>query len=110
MKYTSFLIKYAEIAIKGKNRHLFEEALCKQIKIALKKCEGQFVISRTYGRIYIDYESDFDFDETVAALQCVFGITGICPVVHVEDKGFEQLGNDLKKYIDVFQEDKNLNH
>ena len=107
MKYTSFLIKYAEIAIKGKNRHLFEEALCRQIKLALKKCEGQFVISRTYGRIYIDYESDFDFDETVAALQCVFGITGICPVVHVEDKGFEQLGNDIKKYIDDVYPDKN---
>ena len=25
--YQSFLIKYAEIAIKGKNRHLFEDAL-----------------------------------------------------------------------------------
>lgn len=107
MKYTSFLIKYAEIAIKGKNRHIFEEALCKQIKIALNKCEGQFVISRTYGRIYIDYESDFDFDETVDALTKVFGITGICPVIHVEDKGFKQLSDDIVKYIDDVYPDKN---
>ena len=28
--YQSFLIKYAEIAIKGKNRHLFEDALVSQ--------------------------------------------------------------------------------
>ena len=38
--YKSFLIKYAEIGVKGKNRYLFEEALVKQIKYALKKAEG----------------------------------------------------------------------
>ena len=35
--YKSFLIKYAEIAIKGKNRYLFEDALVSQINHALKK-------------------------------------------------------------------------
>ena len=29
--FTAFLIKYAEIGVKGKNRYLFEEALVKQI-------------------------------------------------------------------------------
>ena len=29
--FKAFLIKYAEIGIKGKNRHIFEEALCRQI-------------------------------------------------------------------------------
>jgi len=107
MKYSSFLIKYAEIAIKGKNRHIFEEALVRQIKIALKKCEGSFNVSRTYGRIYIDYESDFDYDETVKALTCVFGITGICPVVHVEDKGYKQLCDDVVKFVDEVYPEKN---
>ena len=36
--FTAFLIKYAEIGIKGKNRHLFEDALMHQMKYALKKC------------------------------------------------------------------------
>ena len=44
MKYQSFLIKYAEIGIKGKNRHIFEEALVRQIKHALKPCEGNFAV------------------------------------------------------------------
>lgn len=35
----SLLIKYAEIGIKGKNRYLFENALVKQVKIALKRVE-----------------------------------------------------------------------
>ena len=49
MKYQSFLIKYAEIGIKGKNRHIFEEALVRQIKHALKPCEGNFAVHRTSG-------------------------------------------------------------
>ena len=31
MLFQSFLIKYGEIGIKGKNRYVFEEALMKQI-------------------------------------------------------------------------------
>lgn len=107
MKYTSFLIKYAEIAIKGKNRYMFEDALVRQIKIALNKCEGKYEISKASGRIYVEYISDYDFDETVGALTKVFGITGVCPVVHVEDKGFEQLASDVTSFIDEVYPDKN---
>lgn len=104
--FTSFLIKYAEIGVKGKNRYIFEEALAKQIEYALLKVEGQFKTRRTQGRIYIDAVSEFDFDETVAALQKVFGISGICPVVYVEDEGFEKLGQDVVNFIDNVYEDK----
>lgn len=107
MKYTSFLIKYAEIAIKGKNRYMFEDALVRQIKIALNKCEGKYEISKASGRIYVEYLSDYDFDETVGALTKVFGITGVCPVVHVEDKGFEQLASDVTSFVDEVYPDKN---
>ena len=107
MKYTSFLIKYAEIAIKGKNRYMFEDALVRQIKIALNKCEGKYEISKASGRIYVEYLSDYDFDETVGALTKVFGITGVCPVVHVKDKGFEQLASDVTSFIDEVYPDKN---
>ena len=39
--YQSFLIKYAEIAIKEKNRHLFEDALVSQICHALREVDGE---------------------------------------------------------------------
>lgn len=104
--FTAFLIKYAEIGVKGKNRYLFEDALVKQIKYALKKCEGSFAVRKTDGRIYVDALSEFDFDETVAHLQKVFGISGICPVVYVEDEGFEKLGETVVKYIDDVYPDK----
>lgn len=107
MTYTSFLIKYAEIGIKGKNRYLFEDALVRQIKYALKKCDGEFNVHKAEGRIYVDVLSDYDFDETVAALKTVFGISGICPVVQAEDKGYEQLTKDVLKYVDDVYPDKN---
>lgn len=105
--YKSFLIKYAEIGVKGKNRYLFEEALVKQIKYALKKVEGEFLVRRTDGRIYVDAQSEFDFDEVVESLKKVFGISGICPVVHVEDEGFEKLSQDVVRYIGDVYPDRN---
>lgn len=105
--FTAFLIKYAEIGVKGKNRYLFEDALVKQIKYALKKCDGEYAVRKTDGRIYVDAASEFDYDETVAALQKVFGISGICPVVYVEDEGFEKLGERVVRYIDEVYPDKN---
>ena len=41
------------------------------------------------------------------SLQCVFGIVGICPVVLTEDKGFEQLVEDIISYLDSHYTDKN---
>lgn len=106
--FSAFLIKYAEIGVKGKNRYLFEEALVKQIKYALKRCEGEFEVTRTPGRIYVEALSEFDFDETVDNLKTVFGISGICPVVHVEDEGFEKLGESIVKYMNEVYPDKNI--
>ncbi len=101
--FTAFLIKYAEIAIKGKNRHLFEDALIHQIKFALKKCEGKFLITKTQGRIYVEAQSEFDYEDTIEQLQHVFGIVGICPMIYVEDEGFEKLCETVVKYVgDVY--------
>ena len=48
--YKSFLIKYAEIAIKGKNRYLFEDALVSQINHALKKGRRRISCSKRAGK------------------------------------------------------------
>ncbi len=105
--FTAFLIKYAEIGIKGKNRYMFEDALVQQIKYALKKCEGEFAIRKTQGRIYVDALTEFDYEETVERLQTVFGISGICPVVYVEDKGWEHLCETVVNYMKDMYGDTN---
>ncbi|QUO33172.1 tRNA 4-thiouridine(8) synthase ThiI [Faecalicatena sp. Marseille-Q4148] len=108
MRFQSFLIKYGEIGIKGKNRYLFEDALMRQIRFALRDVEGTFKVSKAQGRIYVDWEGDYDYDEAMECLQRVFGIVGICPVIHVEDKGFEELKKEVVSYMDRMYPDKKI--
>ena len=102
-----FLIKYAEIGVKGKNRYLFEDALITQIKRTLRRVDGRFSVTKESGRIYVEAVSEFDYDETVAALKTVFGIVGICPVVLLQDNGYEQLSKDVVDYMGKMYPDKN---
>lgn len=106
MEFHSFLIKYGEIGIKGKNRYLFEDALVRQIRFALKDVDGSFYVHKAQGRVYVDCEGAYDYEETVESLKRVFGIVGICPVVRLEDQGFEQLKKDVAAYIDDVYENK----
>lgn len=106
--YKAFLIKYGEIGVKGKNRYLFEDALVKQIRYALKDIDGDFEVSKENGRIYATANAEFDYDEAVSALQRVFGIIGICPVVQIEDNGFDDLAEQVIKYINMAYPDKNF--
>ncbi len=108
MEYKSFLIKYAEIGTKGKNRYLFEDALIKQMKRALKDVEGEFTVTKEAGRIYVDTEGEYDYDEAVSALKRVFGIVWICPMVQFEDKDYENLKKQVVAYMDQVYPDKHL--
>ena len=67
MQYQSFLIKYAEIGTKGKNRYLFEDALIKQIRYSLRNVEGSFNVTKESGRIYVMAEGEYDYDDTIEA-------------------------------------------
>lgn len=107
MLFKSFLIKYAEIGVKGKNKFLFEDALVRQINLSLKNIDGKFRTYKEVGRIYVDAE-DYDYDEVIEALQHVFGIIGICPVVQIEDNGFDDLKEKVVAYMDEMYPDKNI--
>lgn len=106
MEYKSFLIKYAEIGTKGKNRYVFEDILCKNIRSALKRVDGRFLVRKEYGRIFVDCTEEYDFDETVEALQHVFGIVGICPVLVIPNQPWESLAKELVAFIDDSYEEK----
>ena len=99
MRFHSFLIKYGEIGIKGKNRYMFEDALVRQIRFALKDVDGEFLVHKCHGRVYVDCEGEYDYEETVDALKKVFGIVGICPVVRKQVKAIEELKKDVVEYV-----------
>ena len=108
MQYHAFLIKYAEIGTKGKNRYMFEDALMKQIRYALKNVDGQFDVTKEAGRIYVNAEGSYDYEDAVEALKRVFGIADICPMVQVEDRDFENIKKQVVAYMDQVYPDKNL--
>ncbi len=106
--YKAFLIKYGEIGIKGKNRYMFEDALVKQIERALSHVEGSFTVTKESGRIYVDTEGEYDYEEMIQALQHVFGIVGIAPMVQIEEEGFDRLAEEFIAYVDAVYPDKNF--
>ncbi len=97
--FHSFLIKYAEIGIKGKNRYLFEDALIRQIKYALKKTEGHFSVTRLNGRIHVECSGEYDFDSVTEVLKKVFGISAFCPVVTSENRDLADICAETVRYI-----------
>lgn len=99
MKVQAFLIKYAEIGIKGKNRYMFEDALVRQIKYAMKPV-GEFKVRKESGRVFVEGQDDFDYEEAVEGLKTVFGITGICPMVIEQTKDMEHLTEAVLRYVD----------
>ena len=106
--YKAFLLKYGEIGVKGKNRHLFEDALVASVERALEKVDGEFTVTKESGRIYANAMSDFDYDDTLNALKKVFGLVWICPVVQIEDNGYEDLSKKVIEYIEKEYASKNF--
>ena len=60
--FNTFLLKYGEIFLKGKNRYVFEDALVRQIKRALDTVEGKFIVKKQSGRIFISVEGEYDYE------------------------------------------------
>jgi len=106
--FKAFLIKYGEIGVKGKNKYIFEDALVNQIRFSLKKIDGKFIVSKENGRIYAQARDEFDYDEVIESLSRVFGIVGICPMIQIEDTGFDDLSKVVIDYMDTAYPDKNI--
>ena len=106
--FHTFLIKYAEIGLKGKNRYVFEDALVSHIHHSLKRLDGQLTVTKEAGRIYATAAEEFDYDEVIDALKKVFGIAAICPMVQLEDNGYDDLKAKIVEYVDKAYPDKHF--
>jgi len=98
--YKAFLLKYAEIGIKGKNRFIFEDALRDQVQRNLNKLGEGYIVKKEQGRIFVECPDGYDYEETVAQLQKVFGVWGICPVVVIDDASWENLAKCVGDYVE----------
>lgn len=69
------LVRYGELALKGKKRAQFEDKLIKNIKSILHNIPN-VTIDRTFGRIYVIVEEQYEKD-ALEELKKVFGIVGL---------------------------------
>lgn len=84
-----FLVKYGELAIKGKNRYIFENRLVTTIRRNLKPL-GRFEVQKEQGRITVEpKENNVDPDTVIDKLSRVFGIIGIAYGTKKEEVSFE---------------------
>ena len=78
------MIKNGELALKGLNRHTFEEALMKNIRWRLKDL-GKFTVTRAQSTMYIQSDDAFvDYDEVAERISKVFGIAAFTRAAFVE--------------------------
>ena len=112
--YKAFLIKYGEIGLKGKNRHIFEEALADQITRALNKVYGEYKVFRENGRIFAEVSDEtlsspeYDKDKVIEALKTVFGIVWICPVLQFESNSIDEIAEQVNNHIDEEYKEKDF--
>lgn len=102
----TYLIKYAEIGIKGKNRYKFEDALVHRIIERVRRVDGEFRVQKEQGRITVEALSEHDEEELITALSHVFGVAQICPVTESRDKDFQSILEALYEHIEGRMKDK----
>jgi len=84
VNYELIIVRYGEIALKGKEtRKHFESILIKNIKNALKKNDIPNKIVKEWGRIYVYTEQ---IKKSLLVLKKIFGITSISPVMQTLSK------------------------
>lgn len=85
------LVKYEEIAIRGKNRYLIENRLIHTIIKRLEPYEG-YKVYKEQGRILIVNElKEFDYDLVIPIALNILGVAAVCPGVETEDQSIENL-------------------
>lgn len=77
------LVRYGEIALKGKNIRVFQKKFEKNIKKAVAGFEEVRVIDQ-FGRVYIECRQE-DMTAVIEAVTSVFGVVSVSPAIKVEN-------------------------
>ncbi|MBA9085202.1 thiamine biosynthesis protein ThiI [Fontibacillus solani] len=82
LQYDMLLLRFGEIAIKGKNRPRFEKAVLSHVKSLLRSFPNVQVV-KDFGRIYVVLNGE-PSSQVIDTLKNVFGVTSISPVKMVD--------------------------
>ncbi|MDV2885945.1 tRNA uracil 4-sulfurtransferase ThiI [Alkalihalophilus pseudofirmus] len=83
MEYNHILIRFGELALKGKNRSFFEKQLLQNMKFTLKELSN-LTFKRTYGRIVIELNGE-NHEPVMEKLSNIFGIHSFSLALKVEN-------------------------
>lgn len=105
------LIKYGEIALRGKNRGLFEKKLIESIRKNISDIEGDYYVFKEQGRLVLEnLEGDIDYDKVIKKVSKVLGIVALCPCVKVKENDIESLEKYTLEYIKETYDDYNFTY
>lgn len=77
--HTHIVVHYAEIALKGQNRPMFEKQLVTNIYAANKK--EKIAVIREHGRVVIELKEEAQLASVISNLKNVFGIAHFSPCI-----------------------------
>ena len=84
------LVKYGEIAIRGKNRYLFENQLIASIRKNIDDLDPGHFIKKEQGRFIIyNKNGETDVDGLIERVKIVYGVLGVCPCIISKVQDFE---------------------
>ncbi|SIS51974.1 tRNA uracil 4-sulfurtransferase ThiI [Salimicrobium flavidum] len=83
MQFDHILIRFGEMALKGKNRKHFERQLLENVQYRLKHFK-KVIVKKTRGRMYVLLNGE-DPHKVMEACQQVFGIYSLSFAIHTEN-------------------------
>ena len=93
------IIKYGEIALRGKNRHIYENMLLEAIRKNLDMITSGFTVYKEQGRLIVRFDNDIDLHAIIPHVACIFGITHVCEGVRLDDNALENIKNAALEYM-----------
>lgn len=102
------LVKYGEIAMRGKNRYLVENRL---IRIIIKNLEdlGKYRVYKEQGRLLVKCETgNFDYDTVIPKVVNILGVTAVCPGIEIMCKDIDIIRNSALEYMKNQFGEKNI--
>lgn len=105
------LVKYGEIALRGKNRASIENHLLEIIQKNVDRLKiGSFRVCKEQGRVLIEClnkDDFFDYDKIIPSVVNILGITAVCPAIKLDDSSLENIKLHAVLHMKEFWSDDN---
>ena len=96
------LVKYGEIALRGKNRHIFENKLIEAIYTNINGDEKKYIVKKEQGRLLIlnaNNGQEIDYVTLIPKAINTIGVTYVCPCDIIQEQDIKNLQDSVLNYV-----------